>query len=98
MRKDKCSQGRRRGIRFADFDVEHNTWDEITPYSTFAYKTAIREIAEMTPFELVCCRKPTPMLDAMLAHVEDVNLNADVQGYAEWVKEPRLIARERTTD
>lgn len=38
------------------------------------------------------------MLDAMLPYVEDDNLNADVYGYPEWVKEPRQIARERTTD
>ena len=47
-------------------DVEHKTWDEVLPYVTFAYNTAVQETSGMTPFQLVHGRKVTTMLDAML--------------------------------
>ena len=79
-------------------DVEHKTWDEILPYVTFAYNTAIQETTQMTPFELVYGRQPTTMLDAMLPHVDDDDLNADVQGYLQRAEEARQLARVRTTE
>lgn len=79
-------------------DVEHKTWDEVLPYVTFAYNTAIQETTHMTPFELVYGRQPTTMLDAMLPHVEDDDLNADVQEYLQRAEEARQLARVRITD
>ena len=79
-------------------DVEHKTWDEILPYVTFAYNTAIQETTQMTPFELVYGRQATTMLDAMLPHVDDDDLNADVQGYLQRAEEARQLARVRTTE
>ena len=52
-------------------DIEHKTWDEILPYVTFAYNTAIQETTGYTPFHLVYGREPTTMLDAMLPHQPD---------------------------
>ncbi|KAM7294064.1 Transposon Ty3-G Gag-Pol polyprotein [Ixodes scapularis] len=49
-------------------DVEHKTWDEVLPYVTFAYNTAVQETTGVTPFQLVHGRKVTTMLDAMLPH------------------------------
>ncbi|KAM7298845.1 DDE-type integrase/transposase/recombinase [Ixodes scapularis] len=49
-------------------DLEHKTWDEVLPYVTFAYNTAVQKTTEFTPFELVHRRKVTTMLDAMLPH------------------------------
>ncbi|KAM7309909.1 DDE-type integrase/transposase/recombinase [Ixodes scapularis] len=49
-------------------DVEHKTWDEVLPYVTFAYNTAVQETTGVTPFQLAHCRKVTTMLDAMLPH------------------------------
>lgn len=79
-------------------DVEHKTWDAILPYVTFAYNTAIQETTQMTPFELVYSRRPTTMLDAMLPHVEDDDLNADIQDYLQRAEEARQLARVRITD
>ncbi|KAM7284761.1 DDE-type integrase/transposase/recombinase [Ixodes scapularis] len=31
-------------------DVEHKTWDEVLPYVTFAYNTAVQETTGMTQF------------------------------------------------
>ncbi|KAM7285125.1 DDE-type integrase/transposase/recombinase [Ixodes scapularis] len=38
-------------------DVEHKTWDEVLPYVTFAYNTAVQETTGFTPFQLVHGRK-----------------------------------------
>ncbi|XP_077548424.1 uncharacterized protein LOC144161673 [Haemaphysalis longicornis] len=68
------------------------------PYVTFAYNTAIQETTQMTPFELAYGKRPTTMLDAMLPHVEDDDLNADVQGCLQRAEEARQLARARITD
>ncbi|XP_077557027.1 uncharacterized protein LOC144170873 [Haemaphysalis longicornis] len=78
-------------------DVEHKTWDKVPPYVTFAYNTAIQETTQLTPFELVYGRRPTTMLNAMLPHVEDDDLNTDVQGYLQRAEEAHQLARVRTT-
>ncbi|KAM7298120.1 DDE-type integrase/transposase/recombinase [Ixodes scapularis] len=38
-------------------DVEHKTWDEVLPYVTFAYNTAVQETTGVTPFQLVMVAK-----------------------------------------
>ncbi|KAM7282081.1 DDE-type integrase/transposase/recombinase [Ixodes scapularis] len=57
-------------------DVEHKTWDEVLPYVTFAYNTAVQETTGVTPFQLVYGRAVTTMLDSMLPH-ESVNDGSD---------------------
>ncbi|XP_037564914.1 sulfotransferase 2A1 [Dermacentor silvarum] len=47
----------------------------------------------MTPFELINGRQPTTVLDAMLPHVENDDLNADVQGYLQRAEEAGQLAR-----
>ncbi|KAK8771789.1 hypothetical protein V5799_024968 [Amblyomma americanum] len=47
-------------------DADHRNWDEILPYITFAYNTALQETTRFTPFRLVYGRDALTMLDAML--------------------------------
>ncbi|XP_072143635.1 uncharacterized protein [Dermacentor andersoni] len=76
-------------------DVGHKTWDEVLPYVTFAYNTAPQETTQMTPFELVFGRQVATMLDAVLPHVEDDNIHADVAGFLQCAEEARQLARMR---
>lgn len=74
-------------------DVEHKTWDDVLPYVTFAYNTAVQETTRMTPFSLLYGRDPITMLDAMLPHVEDDGLNEDVAAFLQRAEEARQLAR-----
>ncbi|KAM7301261.1 DDE-type integrase/transposase/recombinase [Ixodes scapularis] len=74
-------------------DVEHRTWDEVLPYVTFAYNTAVQETTGFTPFQLVHGRKVTTMLDAMLPHKPVDNESDDAQVVAQRAEEVRQLAR-----
>ncbi|KAM7284556.1 hypothetical protein ISCGN_001650 [Ixodes scapularis] len=74
-------------------DVEHKTWDEVLPYVTFAYNTAVQETTGFTPFQLVHGRKVTTMLDAMLPHEPSDNESDDAQVVAQRAEEVRQLAR-----
>lgn len=76
-------------------DVEHKTWDEVLPYVTFAYNTAVQETTNMTPFRLVHGREVTTMLDAMLPHLDDGNQQPDVHTFLHLAEEARQLARLR---
>ncbi|KAM7303519.1 DDE-type integrase/transposase/recombinase [Ixodes scapularis] len=76
-------------------DVEHKTWDEVLPYVTFAYNTAVQETTGVTPFQLVHGRKVTTMLDAMLPHEPAVDGSDDAQVVAQRAEEVRQLARLR---
>ncbi|KAM7293826.1 DDE-type integrase/transposase/recombinase [Ixodes scapularis] len=76
-------------------DVEHKTWDEVLPYVTFAYNTAVQETTGMTPFQLVHGRKVTTMLDAKLPHEPAVDGSDDAQVVAQRAEEVRQLARHR---
>ncbi|KAM7282037.1 DDE-type integrase/transposase/recombinase [Ixodes scapularis] len=76
-------------------DVEHKTWDEVLPYVTFAYNTAVQETTGVTPFQLVHGRKVTTMLDAMLPHEPAVDASDDAQVVAQRAEEVRQLARLR---
>ncbi|KAM7306819.1 uncharacterized protein ISCGN_010478 [Ixodes scapularis] len=74
-------------------DVEHKTWDEVLPYVTFAYNTAVQETTGFTPFQLVHGRKVTTMLDAMLPHEPADNESDDAQVVAQRAEEVCQLAR-----
>ncbi|KAM7313144.1 DDE-type integrase/transposase/recombinase [Ixodes scapularis] len=74
-------------------DVEHKTWDEVLPYVTFAYNTAVQEATGVTPFQLVHGREVTTMLDAMLPHEPSDNESDDAQAVAQRAEEVRQLAR-----
>ncbi|KAM7298103.1 Transposon Ty3-I Gag-Pol polyprotein [Ixodes scapularis] len=74
-------------------DVEHKTWDEVLPYVTFAYNTAVQKTTGFTPFQLVHGRKVTTMLDAMLPHEPSDNQSDDAQVVAQRAEEVRQLAR-----
>ncbi|KAM7297632.1 hypothetical protein ISCGN_022783 [Ixodes scapularis] len=74
-------------------DVEHKTWDEVLPYVTFAYNTAVQETTGFTPFQLVHGRKVTTMLDAVLPHEPADNESDDAQVVAQRAEEARQLAR-----
>ncbi|KAM7310060.1 DDE-type integrase/transposase/recombinase [Ixodes scapularis] len=76
-------------------DVEHKTWDEVLPYVTFAYNTAVQETTGVTPFQLVHERKVTTMLDAMLPHEPALDASDDAQVVAQRAEEVRQLARLR---
>ncbi|KAM7308039.1 DDE-type integrase/transposase/recombinase [Ixodes scapularis] len=78
-------------------DVEHMTWDEVLPYVTFAYNTAIQETTGVTPFQLVHGRKVTTMLDAMLPHDPTDDGTDDAQLVTQRA-EVRQLARLRIKD
>ncbi|KAM7290794.1 DDE-type integrase/transposase/recombinase [Ixodes scapularis] len=76
-------------------DVEHKTWDEVLPYVTFAYNTAVQETTGVTPFQLVHGRKVTTMLDVMLPHEPAVDGSDDAQVVVQRAEEVRQLARHR---
>ncbi|KAM7303262.1 DDE-type integrase/transposase/recombinase [Ixodes scapularis] len=76
-------------------DVEHKTWDEVLPYVTFAYNTAVQETTGVTPFQLVHGRKVTTILDAMLPHEPAVDASDDAQVVTQRAEEVRQLARLR---
>ena len=76
-------------------DVEHKTWDEVLPYVTFAYNTAVQETTGVTPFQLVHGRKVTTMLDAMLPHDPSDDSTDDAQLVSQRAEEVRQLARLR---
>ncbi|KAM7288648.1 uncharacterized protein ISCGN_028848 [Ixodes scapularis] len=79
-------------------DVEHKTWDEVLPYVTFAYNTAVQETTGVTPFQLVYGRAVTTMLDSMLPHESVDDGSDDAQVVAQRAEEVRQLARLRIQD
>lgn len=78
-------------------DVRHKTWDQVLPYVTFAYNTAIQETTQFTPFRLVYGREVQTMLDAMLPHDCDALLTADAVQLTQYAEEARQLARLHIT-
>lgn len=79
-------------------DVRHKTWDEILPYVTFAYNTAVQETTRFTPFRLVYGRDVQTMLDAMLpCAADDQLLTADAEEFTNYAEEARQLARNHIT-
>lgn len=75
-------------------DVEHKTWDEILPYVTFAYNTAVQETTGFTPFRLLHGRNASTMLDAMLPH-EPSEEESDALDFTQRAEEARQLAKLR---
>ena len=79
-------------------DVRHKTWDQVLPYVTFAYNTAIQETTRFTPFRLVYGREVQTMLDAMLPHDwDDALLTPDAVQLTQYAEEARQLARLHIT-
>lgn len=76
-------------------DVEHKTWDEILPYVTFAYNTAVQETTQLTPFELVYGRRVTTPLDAMLPVDDGTTTSEGADDFIQKAEEARQLARNR---
>lgn len=76
-------------------DVEHKMWDEILPYVTFAYNTAVQETTQFTPFELVYGRHVTSTLDAMLPVDDNSPTSEHVEEFVQRAEEARQLARHR---
>lgn len=75
--------------------VDHKNWDDILPYVTFAYNTAVQESTGFTPFRLVHGREVTTMLDAMLLPNNLSMFNTDAALFAQRAEEARQLARCR---
>lgn len=78
-------------------DVQHKTWDQVLPYVTFAYNSAIQETTRFTPFRLVYGREVQTMLDAMLPHDYDALLTPDAEQFTQYAEEARQLARLHIT-
>lgn len=76
-------------------DLEHKNWDEILPYATFAYNTAMQETTRCAPFELVYGRSVTTTLDAMLPVDQGDMASTDTDDFTQWAEEARQLARLR---
>lgn len=76
-------------------DVEHRTWDEVLPFVTFAYNTAVQETTGFSPFQLVHGRQVTTMLDAMLPLLPHDDIHEDAQLASQRAEEARQLARIR---
>lgn len=53
-------------------DVEQTNWDEILPFSTFAYNTSLHSVTGFSPFYLLYARSPTTTLDTVLPYHDDL--------------------------
>lgn len=78
---------------FMYVEQNHKTWNEILPYATFAYNTALQETTRFTPFELVFGRPVTTTLDAMLPGHNDVVTGTDIDDFTQRAEEARQLAR-----
>lgn len=76
-------------------DVEHRTWDEVLPFVTFAYNTAIQETTGFSPFYLAHGRHVNTMLDAMLPHLPSDHTHEDAEVVSQRAEEARQLARIR---
>lgn len=76
-------------------DLNHKNWDEILPYATFAYNTAVQETTRFTPFELVYGRQVTTPLDAMLPVDNSSIMDDDIEDMTQKAEEARQLARYR---
>lgn len=77
-------------------DVEHNTWDTITPHVTLAKSAVIEEKTDPTSFRLVPVRESPTMLDAIVSrHLRDDNNDDDTAAIFQRPKEVRHSARPR---
>lgn len=76
-------------------DVDHKNWDDVLPYVTFAYNTAVQETTGFTPFRLVHGREAVTTLDAMLLPTHCSNVVTDAAEFARCAEEARQLARMR---
>ena len=51
---------------------DHNNWDTILPFVTYAYNTSVQATTGFTPFRLVFARKAVTPLDALLTSISNV--------------------------
>lgn len=84
-------------------EVQHKAWDEVLPYITFAYNTAVQETTRFTRFRLVYGREVRTMLDAMLRCKLDDEVSQDAEHFNQHAEEVRQLARlniqrQQTTD
>lgn len=79
-------------------DIQHKTWDQILPYVTFAYNTAVQETTRFTPFELVYGRHVTTPLDAMLPLDNGTTRSDTAEDIVQKAEDARQLARNRICD
>ena len=79
-------------------DVDQKNWDELLPFVTFAYNTAIQETTGFTPFYLLHGREAETTLDTMFPYSPDEpdKENDYVSQLIEKAEESRQLARIRT--
>lgn len=75
--------------------IDHKDWDNILPYVTFAYNTAIQESTGFTPFRLLYGRDVTTMLDVMLLPDNLAPFHTDAATFAQRAEDARELAQRR---
>lgn len=73
-------------------DLQHKNWDEILPYATFAYNTAMQETTRFSPFELVYQRSLTTTLHAMLPVDSTDVTSTDAEAFTQCAEEAHQLA------
>lgn len=73
-------------------ELQHKDWDEILPYATFAYNTAMQETTRCAPFELVYRRSLTTTLHAILPVDSTDGTSTDAKAFTQWAEEAHLLA------
>lgn len=75
--------------------TDHKNWDELLPYVTFAYNTALQETTGFPPFRLVYGRDVVTMLDVMLLPTSSDTTAPDTDAFVQRAEAARHLARQR---
>ncbi|GBO40120.1 Retrovirus-related Pol polyprotein from transposon 17.6 [Araneus ventricosus] len=79
-------------------DVEQRNWDQILPFVTFAYNTALQETTGLKTFYLLHGREAETTLDTIFPHSPDGATQDYLQRLLNQTKESRQLARLRTLE
>lgn len=76
--------------------ADHDNWDLVLPYVTYAYNTAIQATTGFSPFFLLYGREPSCTLDTVLPYRPDRSECSPVSEAAKYAEECRQLARSFT--
>lgn len=75
---------------------DHQNWDSVLPFVTYAYNTALQDTHGYSPFFLLHNRSPTTLLDTLLPYNHKQQLEDTVARLVCRAEEARQLARLRT--
>lgn len=77
---------------------DHDDWDLVLPYVTYAYNTAIQATTGFSPFYLLYGREPSCTLDTVLPYRPDVSECTPASEAAKHAEECRQLAKTFTAE